>query len=167
VKIAIMPFKTFDEGKSRLAFADNIGQMLSSQINGFPNSTVLPYYTAQQLQLKNRDIKSIVNDYGVNYVLVGSIHFGSSRLRVLIQLINAGTEMLIWSDAYVYDFAKTTLFEMEDVIVSRVMNSISELNKQFNTPVFKKPDQPAFEKLQKMEVIELNGSRKTKKMASF
>ncbi len=154
VKIAIMPFKTFDEKNSRLAFVDNIGQMLSSQFSLFPNSRILSYYTTQQLQLKNRDIKSIVSDYGINYMLVGNVHFESSRLRVVIQFINANTEMLIWSDKYMYDITKTDLFEMEDLIVSRVMNSMGALSSRFSMP-------PA------MEVIELKGNQRTKKVASF
>ncbi len=167
VKIAIMPFKTFDETNSRLAFADNIGRMLSSQFGDFPNSSILSYYTTQRLQLKNRDIRSIASDYGIHYVLAGNVQFDSYRVRVLIQFINAGTEMLIWSDKYMYDFAKTSLFEMEDLIVSRVMNSMTEFNMRFSIPVFKKPDPLAYEKQGKKEVIKLNGSRRTKKIASF
>jgi TolB-like protein len=153
VKIAIMPFKTFDETNSRLAFADNLGQMLSSQFSHFPNSRVLSYYTTQQLQLKNRDIKSIASDYGVNYVLAGNVQFESSRLRVVIQFINAGTEMLIWSDKYEYDFTKTNLFEMEDLIVSSVMNSMAALSSLFRMP--------------EMKVIEFKGNQRAKKIASF
>ncbi len=167
VKIAIMPFKTFDEKNSRLAFADNLGQMLSSQFSHFPNSRVLSYYTAQQLQLKNRDIKSIVSDYGINYMLVGNVHFESSRLRVVIQFINASTEMLIWSDKYEYDFTKTNLFEMEDLIVSRVMNSMAELSNRFNKPAHKKSDLQVLEKPEDLEVIELKGNQRAKKIASF
>ncbi len=167
IKIAIMPFKTFDVTNSRLAFADNLGQMLSSQISQFPNSRVLSYYTTQQLQLKNREIKSIATDYGVNYVLVGNVHFESSRLRVVIQFINASTEILVWSDNYVYEFTKTNLFEMEDVIVSRVMHSMAELSKRFMKPVHKKSDLVALEKPEELEVIELKGNQRAKKIASF
>ncbi len=153
MRIAIMPFKTFDETNSRLAFADNIGQMLSAQFSHFQNSTVLSYYTTQQLQLKNKDIKSIASDYGVNYVLAGNVHFESSRLRIVIQFINADTEMLIWSDKYVYDITMNNLFEVEDLIVFQVMNSIAVLCNQFAVPV--------------AEVIELKGNQKAKKIASF
>jgi TolB-like protein len=157
VKIAVMPFKTFDEDISRLTLADNIGQMLTSQFSHFPNAVVLSYYTTQQLQLKNRDIKSIAADYGVDYVLVGNIQFESSRLRVLIHFINASTEMLIWSEKYTYEFARTDLFEMEDLIVSRVMHSMAELNNQFSMPV-----KPA-----KLKVIGLKGNQTNKKISSF
>jgi TolB-like protein len=167
MRIAIMPFKTFDENNSRLAFADNIGQMLSSQFSHFPNSRVLSYYTTQQLQLKNKEIKSIAADYGVNYVLVGNIHFESSRLRIVIQFINANTEMLIWSDRYMYDITKSDLFEMEDLIVSRVMNSMTELSFQFRKPAYKKSDLSTLEKPEDLEVIELKGNQRAKKIASF
>ncbi len=153
VKIAILPFKTFDDTNSKLAFTDNIGQMLSSQFSHFPNSKVLSYYTAQQLQLKNREIKSIASDYGVHYVLVGNVHFESSRLRVVIQFINASTEMLIWSDKYMHDFKKNNLFEIEDQIVSRVMHSMAAFDDQFIMPAVK--------------VIEWKGNQRTKKIASL
>lgn len=153
MRIAIMPFKTFDETNSRMAFADNIGQMLSSQFSHFPNSTVLSYYTTQQLQLKNRDIKGIVSDYGIHYVLAGNVHFESSRLRIVIQFINAGTEMLIWSDKYEYDIAMANLFEVEDLVVFQIMNSMAALGNQFIMPV--------------AEVIELKGNQRVKKIASF
>jgi TolB-like protein len=157
VKIAVMPFKTFEEAISRLAFTDNIGQMLTSQFSHFPNSLVLSYYTTQQLQLKDRDIKSIASDYGVDYVLVGNVQFESSRLRVAVHFINASTEMLIWSEKYTYEFARTSLFEMEDLIVSRVMNSMAEFNNHFTMPV-----NPA-----KLKVIGLKGNQTNKKISSF
>ncbi len=167
LNIAIMPFKTFDVTNSRLAFADNIGQMLSSQFSQFPNSRVLSYYTTQQLQLKNREIKCIASDYGVNYVLVGNVHFESSRLRVVIQFINASTEILVWSDNYICEFTKTNLFDMEDVIVARVMHSMAELSNQFRKPAHKKSDLLVLEKPEELEVIELKGNQRTKKIASF
>ncbi len=153
MRIAIMPFKTFDETNTRLAFADNIGQMLSAQFSHFQNLTVLSYYTTQQLQLKNRDIKSIASDYGVHYLLAGNVHFESSRLRIVIQFINAGTEMLIWSDKYEHDIAMSNLYELEDLIVSQVMNSMAALSNQFIMPV--------------AEVIELTGNQRAKKIASL
>jgi hypothetical protein len=47
---------------------------------------------------------------------------------------DASTEMLILSDNYLYDFTKTELFEMEDLIVSRVVNSMKEHNGQSARP---------------------------------
>jgi TolB-like protein len=153
VKIAILPFQTFDAFDSRVAFVDNIGQILSAEISHLPDFSVLSYYTTQQLHLKNRDIKSIASDYGVNYVLVGNLHFESSRLRVTIQFINAATEMLIWSDNHMYELARISLFEITDLIVSRVMNSMTEFNDRLNKPA--------------REVIELKRDPGTKKIASF
>ncbi len=167
IAIAVMPLKTFGRCLSRLAFTDHIGQLMSSQFSHLPKSTVLSYYTTQHLQLEKRSIKSMASEYGINYVLAGNIQFETSRLRASIQCIDAATEILIWSDDYTYAFTKTNLFEIEDLIVARVMDSMAEFNDQFSIREQKKSAALDFEKPIEMDVIPIRGIHRSKKFASM
>jgi hypothetical protein len=72
-------------------------------------------------------------------VLVGNVHFESSRLRVVIQFVNARTEMLIWSDIHTYEFTRTNLFEIEDLIVSRVMMLMRKMVRNLSQSLIRYP----------------------------
>jgi TolB-like protein len=132
MRIAIMPFKSFEETNHRLAFADNIGRTLSSEFVHFANFAVLSYYTTQLIKTENRSIKSITSEYGIQYILSGNVQFEHKKVRVAVQLINAGTEILLWSEMYTHDFIVSNSFETEDAIVCQVISALETYSSQFS-----------------------------------
>jgi TolB-like protein len=167
MRIAIMPFKSFAETNERLAFTDNIGQLLSAEFIHFTNFDVLSYYTTRHIETETRSIKSIGSEYGVQYLLYGNVHFDPSRIRIVIQLVDAGTEILIWSEKYTHEFIAANLFDMEDIIVGQIMTALKELNDRFGSKLFKKLPVTVYKSDIKEDIISMNGNRKVKKIASF
>jgi TolB-like protein len=132
MRIAIMPFKSYDETNHRLAFTDNIGRTLSSEFVHFANFSVLSYYTTQLIKTENRSIKSITSEYGIQYILAGNVQFEHKKVRVAVQLINAGTEILLWSEMYTHDFIVSNSFETEDAIVCQVISALETYSSHFS-----------------------------------
>jgi TolB-like protein len=132
MRIAIMPFKSYEETNHRLAFTDNIGRTLSSEFVHFANFAVLSYYTTQLIKSENRSIKSITSEYGVQYILAGNVQFEHKKVRVAVQLINAGTEILLWSEIYTHDFMVSNSFETEDAIVCKVISALETYSSHFS-----------------------------------
>jgi TolB-like protein len=167
VKMAVMPFKTFEVANSSLVLANNIGQLLSIEFARFPNFSVLSYYTTQQLQFKQTGIKEIAATYGIQYVLAGSIQFDPTRIYVFLQLINADTEIMIWSDSYTLDISTSDLFEVGNVVVYRAMNALKEFNELFSRQIFKGITKVELGSSVKKNVIDIRQTRRNKKTVSF
>ena len=128
VKIAIMPFKTFEKDKSKLAFADSLGQQLSAEFGKFPDFSVIAYYTTQQLSAKNKGIHELASDYGAQYIVTGNVHFETKRLRVAVQLTETQNGAQVWTELYSRNYSPSDLFELEDDIITHIIAALGDFN---------------------------------------
>lgn len=128
VTIAIMPFKTFEKDKSRLAFADSLGQQLSAEFGRFPDFSVIAYYTTQQLSSKNKEIHELASDFGAQFIVTGNVHFEPHRLRVSVQLTDALNGAQIWTQLFHYNYTPSNLFEVADNIIANVIAALGDFN---------------------------------------
>lgn len=128
VTIAIMPFKSFEKDKSRLAFADSLGQQLSAEFGRFADFSVLSYYTTRQLSLKNKEIHEVAADFGAQYIVTGNVQFESKRLRVAVQLTDTHSGAQIWTELYHRTYLPSDLFEIADNIVTHIIAALGDFN---------------------------------------
>jgi adenylate cyclase len=128
ITIAIMPFKTFERDKSRLAFADSLGQQLSAEFGRFPDFSVIAYYTTQQLSSKNKEIHELASDFGALFIVTGNVHFEPGRLRVAVQLTDTQNGAQIWTELYHHNYAPSNLFEVADNIVTHIIAGLGDFN---------------------------------------
>jgi TolB-like protein len=128
VAIAILPFKSFEKDKSRLAFADSLGQQLSAEFGRFPDFSVLSYYTTQQMSSKNKEIHDVAADFGVQYIVTGNVQFEPRRLRVAVQLTDTHNGAQIWTELYHRNYSPSGLFEVADDIVTHIIAVLGDFN---------------------------------------
>jgi TolB-like protein len=128
ITIAIMPFKTFEKDKSRLAFADGLGQQLSAEFGRFPDFSVIAYYTTRQLSLKNKEIHELASDFGAQFIVTGNVQFEARRLRVAVQLTDAHNGAQIWTELYHYNYAPSNLFEVADDLITHIIAALGDFN---------------------------------------
>jgi TolB-like protein len=129
VKIAVMPFRTFETDISRLAFTDSLGQQLSAEFARFSDFSVVSYYTTQQLGNKNREVTALSSKLGVQYVITGNAHFETGKVRVTVQVTNTGTGMQIWTELFHRNYNTSTYFETADDIVTSILITKHRLQK--------------------------------------
>jgi adenylate cyclase len=79
---------------------------------------VISSSTAFKFRGKPIDTKQIGRDLGVRYVLEGSVQRSADRVRVNVQLIEAGTGADLWVDRF--DRNWTELFALRDEITGRI-----------------------------------------------
>jgi TolB-like protein len=126
IKMAVMPFHCFEEDVHRLAFADSIGLMLSEGLGTFPDINLVSYFTTQQVKIKCEGIRSLVSAFDLAYVLTGNVHFEGPKIRVNFQLIQAPTEMQLYSETYCLHFTSDNYFNLSDKIVSQMLKTLGE-----------------------------------------
>ncbi len=128
VTLAIMPFKTFETEKSKMAFADNLGQQLSAEFGRFSDFSVISYYTTQQLTLKDREIPELAAQFGARYVITGNVQIENRRLRVAVQLTDTHSDTQVWTELYHHPYSSSGLFEVADLIVGSVISVLGDFN---------------------------------------
>jgi TolB-like protein len=65
-----------------------------------PGSFVIARNTAFTFKGRAVDVKQVGRELNVRYVLEGSVQRGGNRLRVNVQLIDAGTGKHLWAERF-------------------------------------------------------------------
>jgi TolB-like protein/Tfp pilus assembly protein PilF len=125
LSIVVLPFSNLSGDPEQDYFVDGVTGSLTTDMSRISGSFVIGRHTAFSYRSKSVDLKQIGRELNVRYVLEGSVQRCGNRLRVNVQLIDAGTGNHLWADRFDKPFAD--LFDMQDEIVSRLAN---ELNAQ-------------------------------------
>ena len=126
LSIVVLPFANLSNDPAQDYFADGVTESLTTDLSRLRGSFVIARNTAFTFKGKNVDAREIGKELGVRYVLEGAVQRDAGRLRVNVQLIDAGTGDHVWADRF--DKPIADLFEMQDEIVARLANQLgSEL----------------------------------------
>jgi TolB-like protein len=154
-KMAVMPFHCFEEDVHRRAFVDSIGLMLNEGLGSSPELSLISYFTTQQVKNKYQGIQPLVSAYDLAYVLAGNVHFEGPKIRVNFQLIEANTETQLYSETYSLNFDSNNYFDLSDLIVSRVLNTLGEFSGWTGRQFIKYPPAESFKKTGKRKEFSL------------
>ena len=69
------------------------------------------------------EVTQLASDLGADYVVTGSIQRADAKIRITVQLSDASTGVLIWSERY--NEQLTDLFEVQDRLVRQVVAALS------------------------------------------
>jgi adenylate cyclase len=122
LSIVVLPFANLSNDPSQDYFADGLTENLTTDLSRLSGSFVIARNTAFTFKGKNLDAREIGRELGVRYVLEGSVQRDVDRIRVNVQLIDAGTGNHIWAERF--DKPLSDLFKMQDEIVSRLANQL-------------------------------------------
>ena len=122
LSIVVLPFANLSNDPSQDYFADGLTENLTTDLSRLSGSFVIARNTAFTFKGKNVDAREIGKELGVRYVLEGSVQRDVDRIRVNVQLIDAGTGNHIWAERF--DKPLSDLFKMQDEIVSRLANQL-------------------------------------------
>jgi serine/threonine protein kinase/Flp pilus assembly protein TadD len=99
--IAVLPFRNLSEDKDNAFFADGIQDDLVTSLARIKDLKVVSRSSvASYRDLSDRKLRALARELGVGAVLEGSVRRTANRVLVNVQLTDAMTERLIWSDRY-------------------------------------------------------------------
>ena len=87
---------------------------------------------------KSVDVKQVGRDLGVRYVLEGSVRKAANRVRITVQLIDAGSGTHLWADKF--DGTLDDIFDLHDQVAREVAGAVepnlreAEINRSLRKP---------------------------------
>ena len=123
LSMVVLPFANIGGDPSQEHFVDGITESLTTDLSRIRGSFVIGRNTAFTYKGKAVDLTQIGRDLNVRYVLEGSVQRGANRLRVNVQLIDAGTGNHLWAERF--DKPLGDLFDMQDEIVARLAGALN------------------------------------------
>jgi TolB-like protein len=110
--IVVLPFANLSGDLQQDYFSDGITADLTSDLSQVPDLFVIARHSAFAYKGKTVTARQISRELGVRYVVEGNISKTDNRLRIRVQLIDATTDFLLWSERY--DRELKDLFTLQD-----------------------------------------------------
>jgi len=120
--IAVLPFVNMSGDPKQEFFSDAITENIITALSKVPRLFVISRQSTFFYKGKPVKVKQVSEEFGVQYVLEGSVQRSADRIRINAQLIDALTGHHLWAERYERD--QKDLFAVQDEITMRILQAI-------------------------------------------
>ncbi|MGA7292577.1 MAG: tetratricopeptide repeat protein [Terriglobales bacterium] len=120
--VAIMPLKQVGDQKELGYVADGIADALSAKLFQLKEVHLASSDAVEKAATKDLPLSKLARQLGVNLVLQGSVQGNTDRLRVTLDLVDAASGKLLWSQEF--SGASGDVLTIEDQIYSAVATAL-------------------------------------------
>jgi adenylate cyclase len=120
--IAVLAFTNMSGDPEQEYFSDGIADDIITELSRSRSLFVIARNSSFTYKGRPVDVKQVAREMGVRYVLEGSVRRSSGRVRVIAQLIDAGTGNHIWAERF--DRALEDVFTVQDEITDALVTAI-------------------------------------------
>jgi len=120
--IAVLPFANMSGDPEQEYFADGMVEEIITALSRIRWLFVIARNSTFTYKGQSVDVKQVAREFGVRYVLEGSVRKGGDRVRITAQLIDAQTGTHLWADRF--DGLIEDVFELQGKIAISVAGVI-------------------------------------------
>lgn len=121
--IAVLPFDNRGGQNDQSYFSDGVTEDVIAALGRFSGLLVLSWSAVEPLKDPGSSALVRANDLGAAYVVSGSVQRSNNKIRLNVQLSEAATGVLVWSDRYDEDILE--LFEVQDRLTRQVVAALA------------------------------------------
>jgi adenylate cyclase len=121
--IAVMPFQNMSGDPEQEYFADGMVDDIITALSRFRQLFVIARNSTFSYKGRAVDVKQAGREFGVRYVLEGSVRKAGNRVRITGQLIDTETGTHLWADRF--EGALEDVFDLQDQVTARVVGAIA------------------------------------------
>jgi adenylate cyclase len=120
--IAVLPFSNLSNDSEQEFLADGMTEDIITGLSCNRHLFVIARNSSFIYKGKSVDIRSVGREFGVRYVLEGSVRRIGDRLRTTAQLIEAESGSHLWAEKY--DVPYGEIFELQDDVIQSITASL-------------------------------------------
>ncbi len=120
--IMVLPFRNVSSIPGQDYFADAVTDDVTTDLSRLSDTVVISPGTAFTYKGKALDPRQIGREFGVRYLLEGSIRKDGMQVQTNAQLVEARTAAHIWADRF--DTELADLSDLQDAITGRIASSL-------------------------------------------
>jgi len=110
--IAVLPFANMSGDPEQEFFADGLTEDIITELSRFHDLLVISRNSTFVYKGKAVKVRDVAREFGVDYVIEGSVRKAGDRVRVTVQLIDAETDRHVWAERY--DGELKDIFAIQD-----------------------------------------------------
>ncbi|MFC1540014.1 tetratricopeptide repeat protein [Gemmatimonadota bacterium] len=120
--VAVLPFANLSVDPRNAWFAEGITDDIISQLSKINELKVISRTSTARYQGTDKSLRQIGAELGVEVILEGSTRRADDRVRILVQLIDASEDLLLWSETY--DRELTDVFSIQSEVALRIAEEL-------------------------------------------
>jgi len=121
--VAVLPFANMTADDGEEYFCDGLAEELTNALSHLRGLRVIARTSAFAFKGKAVDVREIGRQLSVGAVVEGGVQRWAGRLRITVQLIDAGDGVHLWSERF--DRSATDIFAIQDEIAQAVVAALS------------------------------------------
>ncbi len=120
--IAVLPLANMSGDSEQEFFADGLTEDIITELSRFHELLVISRNSTFVYKGKAVKVQEVAREFGVDYILEGSVRKAGGRIRVTVQLIDAETDRHIWAERY--DRELEDIFAIQDEITRAIVATL-------------------------------------------
>ncbi len=121
--IAVLPFANISNDPEQQYFADGLTEDLTTQLSSISQLFVISRGSMQGYRGKTVQPRDVAHDFGVRYVLEGSVRKAGTRLRISADLVEAESGQQLWAEQYDREIAD--IFALQDDVIAQIVSALA------------------------------------------
>jgi adenylate cyclase len=120
--IAVLPFDNMSGDTEQEFFVDGLTEDIITELSRFRELLVISRNAVFVHKGKPVKAKQVAREFGVDYIVEGSVRKAGERVRVTVQLIDGETETHIWAERY--DRKLEDIFAIQDEVTASIASTL-------------------------------------------
>jgi adenylate cyclase len=120
--IAVLPFVNMSGDPEQEFFADGLTEDITTELSRFRDLLVISRNSAFVHKGKAVKVQDVAREFGIDYVVEGSVRKAGDRVRVTVQLIDASADRHIWAERY--DRKLEDIFAIQDEVTAAIVGTL-------------------------------------------
>src|SRR5438552_4893163 len=120
--LVVLPFVNMSGDPEQEFFVDGLSEDIITELSRFRDLLVISRNSAFVHKGKAVKVQDIAREFGVHYVVEGSVRKAGDRVRVTVQLIDAETDRHIWAERY--DRKIEDIFAIQDEVTRAIVGTL-------------------------------------------
>lgn len=120
--IAVLPFVNLSGIAEQECFSDSLTEQIIHRLSRLEGLRVIARGSVFQFKGRTADIRTAAQQLGVDYILDGSVRVVEGHLRITVQMCDARTTYVLWSDRYERPWAR--VLDIEEEIAASVTDAL-------------------------------------------
>jgi len=120
--IAVLPFINMSGDREQEFFSDGLTEDIITELSRFHEVLVISRNAVFVHKGKAVKAKEIAREFGVDYVVEGSVRKTADRVRVTVQLVDGETETHVWAERY--DRKLEDIFDIQDEVTAAIVATL-------------------------------------------
>ena len=121
--LIVLPFKNIDNDPQQAYFSQGITDDLITDLSSYSSIEVISSRIAFQYNQSDVDLKTLVEELGVEYVVEGTIRRTTEQVRINVQMIDAQRGTNLWAEQF--NRPLSSLFNIQDEVRARIVSALS------------------------------------------